>query len=151
MHMPARVGGALLQWDLPARFLWPRLPGAVSVCEWRGVWRRHRPMPLCPRLHGEWTWPGGESGVLTLMGSLNNNKYLFFCFFHLDARPFFFLISHYWLLQGAHCESPCKSGTYGKNCSLECSCDNFVDCSPVDGMCFCKEGKINIPIDEHMV
>lgn len=43
--------------------------------------------------------------------------------------------------QGVHCESPCKSGTYGKNCSLECSCKNFVDCSPIDGACFCKEGK----------
>ena len=44
-------------------------------------------------------------------------------------------------LQGVHCESPCKSGAYGKNCSLECSCDNFIDCSPMDGSCFCKEGK----------
>lgn len=44
------------------------------------------------------------------------------------------------IFQGTHCESPCKSGSYGKNCSLQCSCHNFVDCSPVDGACFCKEG-----------
>lgn len=58
---------------------------------------------------------------------------------------------YFLLLQGVHCESPCKSGTYGKNCSLECSCENFVDCSPIDGTCFCKEGKTCIWIDKEDV
>ena len=45
--------------------------------------------------------------------------------------------------QGSHCESPCESGAYGKACSLECSCVNAVDCSHLDGTCFCKEGEAN--------
>lgn len=124
---------------------------------------------VCVWMEGRVTLPPANVNVpldsrwvdTTLLGisrqtTINTFVRFNFPLLRLDGMTrFFFLISFYWLLQGAHCESPCKSGTYGKNCSLECSCDNFVDCSPVDGMCFCKEGKvfpcISTPTDEHVV
>lgn len=46
-------------------------------------------------------------------------------------------------LQGEDCTIPCMAGTYGTNCSSVCNCKNDGACSPVDGLCYCKEGKQN--------
>ncbi|KAL2300698.1 hypothetical protein Nmel_013583 [Mimus melanotis] len=46
-------------------------------------------------------------------------------------------------LQGDDCTIPCMAGTYGTNCSSLCNCKNDGTCSPVDGLCYCKEGKQN--------
>lgn len=46
-------------------------------------------------------------------------------------------------LQGDDCTIPCMAGTYGTNCSSVCNCKNDGACSPVDGLCYCKEGKQN--------
>lgn len=46
-------------------------------------------------------------------------------------------------LQGDDCTIPCEAGTYGTNCSSVCNCKNDGTCSPVDGLCYCKEGKQN--------
>uniref|UniRef100_A0A672U6S9 EGF-like domain-containing protein n=1 Tax=Strigops habroptila TaxID=2489341 RepID=A0A672U6S9_STRHB len=44
-------------------------------------------------------------------------------------------------LQGDDCTITCMAGTYGTNCSSVCNCKNDGACSPVDGLCYCKEGK----------
>jgi len=49
-------------------------------------------------------------------------------------------------LQGDDCTITCVAGTYGTNCSSICNCKNDGACSPVDGLCYCKEGKQNSDI-----
>lgn len=53
VHLPAGLGGTVVQRDVRSRFLRPGLPGALSVRERGGVRRRHGGMPVCPRVYGE--------------------------------------------------------------------------------------------------
>lgn len=161
VHVPGGLGGATLQRNLCPRFLRRRLPGALLVRQrWR-VPRRHRTLSVHARIHGQ--QPAVASSQPHSCDVANDPSTLHFWgqFCLVVYRANFLTClgsikvgkpcsSSYWLWppplptptpQGVHCESPCKSGTYGKNCSLECSCKNFVDCSPIDGACFCKEGK----------
>lgn len=46
-------------------------------------------------------------------------------------------------LQGSHCSVYCSEDTFGDKCSQKCSCKNYLACSPIDGSCVCKEGKIS--------
>src|SRR4029434_2040961 len=51
--MPARLGRALLQRDVHARFLLRVLPAGVPLPEWRRLPQRHGRVHLCPGLQSK--------------------------------------------------------------------------------------------------
>lgn len=43
---------------------------------------------------------------------------------------------------GFHCERPCDSGSFGKDCKEKCECLNSGSCHPTTGECYCAPGWI---------
>ncbi|KAI8483384.1 Endothelial cell-specific molecule 1 [Branchiostoma belcheri] len=43
--------------------------------------------------------------------------------------------------RGDRCQHECAPGTFGRNCSMRCYCENNALCDPGNGSCICAEGQ----------
>lgn len=64
-----------------------------------------------------------------------------FCFKIFGKYCYLFYILGW---RGSHCENPCESNKYGKDCKESCDCQNNGDCNPINGSCNCVPGFLGL-------
>ncbi|XP_024880441.1 protein draper-like, partial [Temnothorax curvispinosus] len=49
--------------------------------------------------------------------------------------------------RGSLCDTKCPSGKWGRDCKMDCKCQNGATCDPFDGKCKCTRGWIGLYCD----